>query len=235
MAQFELNGVNLRVPAPLMTKRIRERLTDGRYETSEARAVKAMVRPGDTVLDLGSGVGYIAALAARRAGPENVVTVEANPALQEVIRTNLDANGCKKTVSLQGAVMGKGAPGDKVTLSIGHAFWAASVTGVPGQVHATAEVAVLQLADLMAQYDPSIVMMDIEGAEETMFDAPWPDTVRALTLELHPKRYTGGTLKRIFDCMSASGLIYAPEVSRGALVGFCREGLGLDGLPVDLD
>ncbi|MCY4179692.1 MAG: FkbM family methyltransferase [Litoreibacter sp.] len=224
MAQFELNGIKLRVPAPLMTKRIRERLDTGRYEAAEARAVKTLVQPGDRMLDLGSGVGYVAALAGQRAGPQNVVTVEANPALAEVIRTNLDANGCGETLALQGAVMGQGAPGERVTLSIGHAFWAASVKGVAGPNPTCVKVPVLPLPQLLSEHRPSIVMMDIEGAEADLFDAPWPDHIRAVTLELHPKRYPETVIQRIFDTLSRSGLIYAPDLSRGAIVGFRRAG-----------
>ncbi|MEM6594998.1 MAG: FkbM family methyltransferase, partial [Pseudomonadota bacterium] len=71
-----------------------------------------------------------------------------------------------------------------------------------------------------------IVMMDIEGAEAELFDAVWPGHVRAVTLELHPKRYPDAMIQRIFDTMSRSGLIYATDLSRGAMVGFRRLGAG---------
>lgn len=65
-------------------------------------------------------------------------------------------------------------------------------------------------------------MMDIEGAEEWLFDQPWHPELRFLVLELHPPRYSDTVIKRIVDCMSDSGLTYDPVTSRGRVLGFRR-------------
>lgn len=223
VAQFELNGVHLRVPGAFLTKRIRMKLNGGGYEGNEARAAQLAVRAGDRVLDLGAGLGYIATLSALRAGAQNVVTVEANPDLLPVIRTNLDANGCADATLLHGAAVGSAVPGETLRLRQAPAFWASALTDEGEGV----DVPALAVSDLIAQHRPTVVMMDVEGAEAGMFEAPWPDHVRVLVMELHPARYPDTTIKRIFDCMSASGMIYAPDLSRGAMVGFCRAGMAL--------
>ena len=64
--------------------------------------------------------------------------------------------------------------------------------------------------------------MDIEGAEQTLFDEPWPAHVRSVMMELHPGRYPDTTIKKIIDCLSASGLTYDPGPSRGRILGFRR-------------
>ncbi|WP_298293710.1 FkbM family methyltransferase [uncultured Litoreibacter sp.] len=226
MAQFELSGVTLEVPEAFLTKRIRMKLKNGGYEGHESRAAQLVVDYGDRVLDLGSGVGYVATLCAMLAGAENVVTVEANPDLLPVIRGNLELNDCEEATVLHGAAVGAPVTGGTLALKQARAFWASSVSDAGGAE--TIDVPALVLRDLIAEHKPTVVMMDVEGAEATMFDAPWPDHVRVLVMELHPKRYPDTVIKRIFDCMSASGLIYAPALSRGQMIGFCREGVALD-------
>jgi hypothetical protein len=72
-------------------------LRDGTYEADEANAAERCVREGFRVLELGAGIGYVTAICARRTAPENVLAVEANPALIPVIESNACAQrraGC---------------------------------------------------------------------------------------------------------------------------------------------
>ncbi len=226
MAQFELSGVSLEVPDRLLTPRIRDRLETGHYEANEARAAQLMIDYGDRVLELGAGVGYISTICAMLAGAQNMMSVEANPRLLNTIRTNLDRNDCEEAVLLHGAIVGAPVKGARVHLKNAHAFWASSM-GAPEEEGAIS-VPALVMGDLLEAHKPTVVIMDVEGAEADLFDAPWPDFVRVVALELHPDRYPDTVIKRIFDGMSASGLIYAPDLSRGALIGFCRQGQQLD-------
>ncbi|MDA8747137.1 FkbM family methyltransferase [Litoreibacter sp.] len=227
MAQFELNGVALQIPAELLTMKIRQKLKSGKYEGHEARAAQLVIDYGDRVLDLGSGIGYVATICAMLAGAENVVTVEANPDLLDVIRGNLDANDCAEATLVHGAAVGRATSDGTVALTKARAFWASSVG--TGQGAQTVNVPAILISELLAKHRPTVVMMDVEGAEADMFDAPWPDHVRVVILELHQNRYPDTVIRQIFDTMSTSDLIYSPNLSRGAIVGFCRVGQGLDG------
>lgn len=66
-------------------------LADPVRNTAFARAVKAVVRAGDVVVDLGSGTGFLAMLA-RRAGAERCYLIESDPDLArlsgEVLKRN---------------------------------------------------------------------------------------------------------------------------------------------------
>jgi len=65
------------------------------------RAIRAAVRPGDHVLEIGTGSGILAMMAAR-AGAERVTTCEVNPALADVARQIVGANGFGERVSVVG-------------------------------------------------------------------------------------------------------------------------------------
>ena len=65
----------------VITPPIREAMLDGRFETEEASQIPAIVRPGDRVLEIGAGIGFISTLLARERRVARVIAVEANPDL----------------------------------------------------------------------------------------------------------------------------------------------------------
>jgi tRNA G37 N-methylase Trm5 len=86
-------------------------LRDGTYEADEANAAERCVKEGFRVLELGAGIGYVTAICARRTAPENVLAVEANPALIPVIEDNLARNGAQDVTVLHGAVVARAEEG----------------------------------------------------------------------------------------------------------------------------
>ena len=222
MAEFEIGGLRLEVPDAHLNDRVRAKLASGGYEDHEARAALMRLRAGQRVLELGSGIGYIACLCARVAGPENVTTVEANPDLLPVIAGNLSRNGAKDVRVLHGAVGGMEGGDAPLAFDAARSFWAGHIADEASASERVVEVPHLGLRDLMARARPSLVIMDIEGAEAHLFDAPWPAHVRHVMMELHPGRYPDTVIRRIVDCMSASGLTYDPGPSRGRILCFRR-------------
>ncbi|WP_233252579.1 FkbM family methyltransferase [Maritimibacter sp. 55A14] len=222
MAEFQIDGIALEVPDAQLTDALRKAMGAGLYEHVEARAVAQHVRPGDRVLELGAGAGFIAAQIARRAGAAGLLSVEANPAMIPVIKGNLARNGAQAVSLLHGAVVPDGYEGDEIGLHVPAGFWAASLAAPALKSRRTVQVPALRLGQLLERHRPDVVVMDIEGAEEFLFEQPWPGYLRVLVLELHPRRYPASTVQRIFDCMSASGLCYVADGSRGAVVVFSR-------------
>lgn len=222
MAEFEIEGLRLEVPDSHLNDRIAAKLASGGYEGHEARAALMRLRAGQRVLELGSGIGYIACLCARVAGAENVTTVEANPDLLPVIAGNLARNGLDAVTVLHGAVGGMDGGAAPLAFDAARSFWAGHIADEASAAERVVEVPHLGLRDLMARVRPGLVIMDIEGAEAHLFDAPWPAHVRSVMMELHPGRYPDTVIQRIVDCMSASGLTYDPGPSRGRILCFRR-------------
>ncbi|MFB9149315.1 FkbM family methyltransferase [Roseovarius ramblicola] len=222
MAEFENEGLRLEVPDAHLNDRIRAKLASGGYEGHEARAALMRLRPGQRVLELGSGIGFIACLCARVAGAGNVTTVEANPDLLPVIAGNLARNGFDVVTVLHGAVGGMEGGEAPIAFDAARSFWAGHIADEASAAERVTEVPHLGLRDLMARVRPGLVIMDIEGAEAHLFDAPWPAHVRHVMMELHPGRYPDTVIKRIVDCLSASGLTYDPGPSRGRILCFRR-------------
>jgi len=87
--EVELEIDDAAIPPPLDTA-----LREGRYEHSAARALKMLLKPGDTYFELGGGVGFVSTLAARIVrDPARVHVYEANPELIATIERTWAANG----------------------------------------------------------------------------------------------------------------------------------------------
>ncbi|MGM0660935.1 MAG: FkbM family methyltransferase [Pseudomonadota bacterium] len=220
MAEYEIDGLRMVVPDALLNARIAGKLAAGTYEGPEARAAAMRLRGGHRVLELGAGIGYIAGLCARVVGAENVTCVEANPAMLPVIRGNLDRNGYGSATLLHGAVAGREDAEAPLAFDGAKSFWAGRIADAASAAARRVDVPALGLDGLLRCVRPQVVIMDIEGAEAHLFDAPWPAHVRSVMMELHPGRYPDTVVQRIVDCMSASGLTYDPGPSCGRILCF---------------
>ena len=218
MHEFRLNGVDLTLPEGLATPGIREKLSDGTYEADEARAARHCVRPGFRVFELGAGIGYVTAICAQRAGPENVLSVEANPALLPVIEGNLRRNAVPGVRVIHGAVTGPVAHGATASFALSAGFCGSGLKSHGQKI----TVPLISVHALMDAHKPHVVLMDVEGAEADMFDQPWTCPLRFCVLEVHPRKYRPRIIKKIVDFMSAMDMTYDPGTSRGKVLGFRR-------------
>jgi FkbM family methyltransferase len=214
--EFRLNGVDLGLPDDLATPAIVQKLTDGTYEEDEANAALRCVRPGFRVLELGAGLGYVTALCAQRTAPENVMSVEANPALLPVIAANLARNGLRGVKLVHGAVTGATAPGGTALFAVSGGFTGSALDGRGRRLR----VPLISVHALIREHKPHVVLMDVEGAEALMFDRLWTCPLRFCVMELHPKKYPPSVIKTIVDAMSQMGMTYDPATSRGKILGF---------------
>jgi len=220
MVAVTLNDLEMVLPDESASKKVAAKLQEGGYEGFEAKAAMRRIKPGHRVLELGGGLGYITSICARAAGPENVMTVEANPSMIPVIEANLARNNLSGVTLLHGAITD--SDGENIPFHAGKAFWGGSLKPDPKRNVEMIDVPQLRFSDLMVEHRPHVVIMDIEGGEEALFDHPWPRHVRAVLIELHPSKYSDAVIARIFDCLRESGLIYDTDTSHGRVVGFKR-------------
>lgn len=95
-----------------------------------------LLEPGQRVLDLGTGAGWNAALAAHRAGPGRVTSVEVDPTLADTARQRLREAGLQVLVETGDGATGwpGGAPFHRViaTYAVEHIPWAWVQQCAPG-------------------------------------------------------------------------------------------------------
>ena len=74
-------------------------LNDRTRTAKYLKAIREVVRPGDIVIDLGTGTGVLA-LAAAKAGAAHVYAIEANPRIAEVAKANFTRNRVADRVTI---------------------------------------------------------------------------------------------------------------------------------------
>ncbi len=156
-------------------------LARGDYENPERRAVKAVLRPGDRVLEVGACMGVVSLTAARIVGAANVVAFEPNPQAAAVARANFDRNGLPVRL-VQQAV---GAAAGHVELAVDPRNWLGGSVSLGNEGGWSAAVEVAPIAQLVEALRPTVLVMDAEGSESEILPACPFERLRAVVVEFH--------------------------------------------------
>lgn len=176
----ELEGVKLYRGSGLGIA-VLEAIESRQYETPESRIVRHALKPGDSVLELGTGLGFIASMCARQVGNENVHTYEANPALEPVIRRNFRLNRVAPHLDI--ALLGDDV--GWITFYVMKNFWSSSTIKRHPQAKPI-QVPTKRFNDELARLRPSFLIIDIEGGERDFIHYARLDGVQKICIELHP-------------------------------------------------
>ncbi len=158
-----------------------ERVLLGRYERGEARCLLHALEPGDVVFEIGAGVGFTSALAARIVGEQRVHCYEANPELVPRIRRTHALNGVSPSVV--NAVLGRGA--GEARFHVRSDFSTSSLSGRPDEP--SVPVPQLDLDAELRRTGATCIVLDVEGAESDLVPLIDWSPIHKLILELHPK------------------------------------------------
>jgi FkbM family methyltransferase len=192
-AEFPFEARRVRFWCDLRNSLAREVFFLGSYEPQETLLLPALLRKGDTCVDVGAHWGYFSLIAAVRVGPAGrVLAVEADPRVFETLKRTLSLNPGLNVEALLVAVAAK--HGTVVLNGYDECGdnWGISSIASP-QGGATFEVRSEPLDDLLDRHrlsEVGLLKMDIEGAEvlalrgceRTLRER----RIRNLLLELHP-------------------------------------------------
>lgn len=186
--EVTLGGHRFRFPGA--NPEIRQRIYMGCYESAERRLLPRILRPDDRVLDIGAGLGLVG-LSIARITPA-LRMYEANPALIPAIRENFALNG-KEADIVEAAIVPDSHEGETVSFGVNEALWSSSLCQREGEA-ARIEAPTVRISDAVADYRPSVIVMDVEGAECDILTGALPG-VRAVLVEMHA-RVTGFSPQR---------------------------------------
>lgn len=215
-------GVAVPEDAQVLTPAIREAITGGSFEAAEARQIPHIVRPCDSVLEIGAGIGFISTLLARQPAVRRIVAVEANPHLLDYMARLHALNGVDK-VRRVNAVLTNG-PEPSATFYLRQDFWMGSLSAEPNAYVATVEVPTMSLDALLRDEAITLVVCDVEGAEADLFTGADLRGVDRIYVETHDHVTGLSGVRRLFATMAAGGFVYDPRHSSGTVVLFQRLG-----------
>ena len=174
-----LEGVKLNIA--LLSPMMKNIILTGRYEVQERRLAAAALTRNDVVLELGGAIGFVGLFCRKVIGVSHVTSVEANPATMDQLIANYALNGLKPHV-IHAAAAGENG---FIDLNIGGEFWENSITSSSSN---TVRVPARSLQSLVAAMpqSPTVLICDIEGAEQHLDFSQLPASVRQVIMELHP-------------------------------------------------
>jgi FkbM family methyltransferase len=175
-----IGGVRLRVGRHL-SRPILRAIRQRRYEAPELSLVQRLLQPTDRVLELGTGLGLIATFCAKALGSDNVMTYEANPALEKHIRHTFASNAVSPALRMMMAGTADGTSNFYVSAD----FWTSSTLDWTQEAVAT-RVTVRCVNDDIASFQPTVLIIDIEGGELSLVPTLQLSGIRALVMEVHP-------------------------------------------------
>lgn len=230
----ELHGV--RIPAaPHLAPRTIAAIRSGLYERPEIEGILVNLRPGDRVVELGSGAGIVSSIIARNFDDVQVRTFEGNPNLIDHIRKMHAVNGLSDRVEVRNAlVMAAPDPEPFTLFSVSSSFLGSRIadpdTDTP-DADRIFRVENLPYADLRASFPHNVLVMDIEGAELDFLAAANFSGIDFLIVELHPTVYGPDKAADCIRHIEAAGLVLDPASSDLQVKAFktpARMRLGID-------
>ena len=176
-----LDGIIVSTELGPIGKRVRDGLFKGTYEEPERILIRAALGPGDRVLEIGGGVGFVSLLCAKICGAANVLTYEANPRMAEVIQRNYALNEVAPTLRAKAITAREREVtffvNDNIISSSLHERKQGRALTVPAD----------PLDEVIAEWKPTAIVMDVEGAETTILASSRLAGVTKIILELHPQ------------------------------------------------
>lgn len=198
--EYTYNGVRLVTDQQRVSKDVYYGIFSGQYEDTEAAIINVKVGQGDRVLEVGAGVGFVSILCAKLAGEQNVRSFEANPGMETLIRENYALNKVAPALEMK-AVTRDGAPvrfhvSDNILSS---SLYDRSLAGKEIEVESVA------LAALAEEWQPSVLVMDVEGAEVDILGYEALPGVKRMILEVHPHIVGAEAIDAMLSRLEAQG------------------------------
>ncbi len=182
----------------------------GDYENPERRAVKAILRPGDRVLEIGACMGVVSLTAARIVGAANVVAFEPNPQAAAVARANFERNGLPVRLVPRAV----GAASGRVELGIGSGSWLGASVARRYEAGHSVSTEIASIADLIDEIRPTVLVMDAEGFEAEILPACPMDGLRAVIVEFHEEPLGAAGVAALRQLLSRAGFSEEPAFGR---------------------
>ncbi|NTJ41963.1 FkbM family methyltransferase [Agrobacterium larrymoorei] len=220
MEAFEVHGIVLPIAPDEVSPVIWAALKDGSYEAKEARSVLKAIKPGDRVLELGSGIGIITSIIA---GIEDVSVwaFEANPSTASLAERVIAANG-RSNVSFSQGLLTASEP-RTYPFYVRRDLWMSSMDEKQGPYESRIEISSENIDDFIFRHRINALVMDIEGAECDLLQHARMEGVERIFVELHDHLYGLEGVRTLTKALADKGYAYDPRGSRGPCVLFAKD------------
>jgi FkbM family methyltransferase len=157
---------------------------NGVYEPFETDLFKQLIKPGDTVLDIGANIGYYTLLFAKLVGREGkVYAFEPDPTNMELLRKNVKVNGYQNVITEQKAISDQSGT---IQLYLNDGNKSDHRIFDSGDGRQSINIETINLDEYFAkkQVDVDLIKIDIQGAEIIAFQGMQKTLAKNVNLQL---------------------------------------------------
>lgn len=214
-------GVRLELDPKVISEKMIENIKSGKYEIAEAREINRIVQPGEVVVEIGAGIGFVSTLIAKHANTVRVVSYEANPKLIGHIIKTLENNTDKtrKNWEIRNAILKNGSEEESVDFYVHNDFWASSLLPIKDAA-SIEQVKVENFNQMLRDVKPTMIVCDIEGGELDLFKNADLSGVKKVYMEIHQARLGRRKIRDLFEIFHARDFHYDQHHSHGSVVLF---------------
>jgi FkbM family methyltransferase len=210
---FDNHGVFIPIVPGVTSDTVAEAIRSGKYESHEVSLLDALIQREEVILEIGAGCGFISTYCAKNPHSKAIFCVEANPNLIDVIKLTHRVNNVDVTVYNEILSKQEG----ETDFYLHPDFWASgthSFLGTPIKVNTRS------FQSRLDAIRPTMLIVDIEGGEESLFDDVSLTGVRKVMVELHQPTIGRHGIKKVFDRLSAQNFHYDVWHSTFSVVTF---------------
>jgi len=202
---INLNGVHIETDFPCISDYMKERITEGRYEVDETKTIPQMVQKGESVLEIGGGIGYLSSLVFKTGNCRDLVVIEAHPELIPAIHANHSINGVSALV-----IHGIPGPIDShadCDFYMSEDFWESSTVSSGGESIKSIKVPCIDIQKVIMQKKITFLICDIEGDEQHLFSWLNLSGIRAVVVEVHPEKIGKEGVEKVKKMIVQQGFV----------------------------
>jgi FkbM family methyltransferase len=177
-------------------------------------AIRALARTGDTVVDLGAGIGLTSIVSRNAVGSSGrVIAFEPVDTTCEELRQTVELNDSDVEIFNEGV----SADGGELAIYQGDEFQESSVH-IPTNTKRTSKSR--RIDEIISQFKPDLLILDIEGSESLLLESSRISSVRSLIVELHPRIIGPETVRKIIEYLFQRGFDINLDVTAFGTVAF---------------
>ncbi len=157
----------------------------GDYEKNELELLININTEKDIILEVGGGIGFLAASIINNKKIKEYHIVEANPQLIEYIRKNTNIAASKgEKITIHNLILGEKQ--EKTQFFVKKDFWASSLIKPHYGKYHTKLVSCENKILFLEKINPTFLIIDIEGGEKVFFERLNLSSINKILVELHP-------------------------------------------------
>jgi FkbM family methyltransferase len=189
--------------------KVLKKMDSGRYEIREATAALKYMQEGESVLELGAGLGFMSTLLKQRKAPCSYAAIEADPRLIPMINETHRLNGVDGVevynciVTSETEALNRGFS----KFNVAKTFWGSSANRTDlSEKNKSLQILTAPLDKFMRHLKPTVLIADIEGGEAELFTGIDMPSVNLVILEMHPEIIGNECVSRVFSQLQRMGL-----------------------------